>query len=91
MFAYEVPRSGISYAPELEWRQAARWAGFKRFRNFIKLSGREQSEIVAHYRTVNQIDAVVALDQVRRERARAQAQAAKQPTATPPRRIGRRR
>lgn len=90
MFAYEVPRSGIAYAPELEWRQAARWAGIP-YEDFERLPGYRQSAHVAAYRAVNQIDAVVALDQVRRERARAQTQAAKQPAATPPRRIGRRR
>jgi hypothetical protein len=54
-----VPRSGISYAPELEWRLAARWAGYK-MEEFQALDGADQSDVVAAYRAQNQIDAVLA-------------------------------
>jgi hypothetical protein len=56
-----VPRSGISYAPELEWRLAARWNRYK-WHEFQALDGDEQSKLVAAYRVQNQIEAVLAWD-----------------------------
>lgn len=73
---WPLPRSGIQFAPEYEWREAAKWAGFKRFRTFLRLSGEEQSEIVAHYRMSSRIEAVVTLDAQRKAEAKRKASAA---------------
>jgi hypothetical protein len=43
----------------LEWRLAARWAGYK-IEEFQALDGQDQSETLAAYRSQNQIDAVLA-------------------------------
>lgn len=43
----------------LEWRLAARWAGYT-WEAFTALEGDEQAMIVATYRCSTQIDAVVA-------------------------------
>jgi len=59
-----VPRSGIEYSAELEWRFAARWAGY-RLEEFFALDGEEQSAIVASYRIQNQVEAVLSLEQIR--------------------------
>lgn len=60
-----VPRSGVTYAPEFEWLLAARWAGYT-LREYRRLSGDEQSEILALYRGQVQIDAVLAQEERRR-------------------------
>lgn len=56
-----MPRSGIAYAPELEWIFAARWAGYK-LEEFRALEGQDQSELLAAFRASNQIEGVVAWD-----------------------------
>jgi hypothetical protein len=58
-------RSGLRYNQLYEWREAARWAGY-RYSEFESLEGDEQARIVAHYRIRHQIDAVLAEDQQRR-------------------------
>lgn len=55
----------MSYAPELEWRLAARWAGYKYFEEFTVLDGEEQSAIVASYRIDAYLAAVLTQEQVR--------------------------
>jgi hypothetical protein len=64
-----VPLSGVSYAPELEWRLAARWAGY-RYEDFALLDGEEQSDTVAAYRVNGHIEALMAQEQSRRARRR---------------------
>lgn len=66
VFGMSVPRSGITYALDFEWRLAARWAGFRRFRQFEALSADEQSEIVATYRAATQMQAVVEHETARK-------------------------
>ena len=65
-----MPRSGVSYAPELHWIEAAAWANYKPF-EFFDLDGEQQSLIVAAYETHLQIEAVVAKEQVHQANMRA--------------------
>ena len=51
----------MTYALEFEARQAARFAGYI-YQDFLKLPGKEQNAIVAHYRMHNRIQAVQADD-----------------------------
>jgi hypothetical protein len=62
-----VPRSGVSYGDEFEWREAARFALY-RWEDFCRLDGEAQSAIVAHYRVHGQIEAVIAHEQARERR-----------------------
>lgn len=62
-----MPRSGLSYAAEFEWLEAAHWAGY-RWEAFRVLDGDDQARIVAHYRARMQMDAVIAQDLERRRR-----------------------
>jgi uncharacterized protein (DUF1015 family) len=62
-----VPRSGVTYSGELEWREAARFA-LCRWTDFCRLDGEEQSGIVAHFRVHNQLEAVIAHEQARERR-----------------------
>ena len=62
VFDMSVPRSGISYSPELEWLLAAHW-GMLSEKQFFELPGEEQSYIVAGYRCYNQMEAVLANEQ----------------------------
>src|SRR3989304_1487707 len=45
---WRLPDTGVTYSDELDWRLAARWAGYK-FDDFQLLDGEEQSSIVAAY------------------------------------------
>lgn len=72
VFTISVPRSGIAYSPLLEWRLAARWAGYT-FEQFTELEGDEQSMIVASYRANNQIEAVLSAEQVKEMKRAAKA------------------
>lgn len=72
VFGMRVPRSGITYTQEFEWRLAAHWAGFRRFRQFEALSAEEQSEIVATYRAAVQMQAVVENETARQMKREAQ-------------------
>jgi hypothetical protein len=65
----------LSYAPALEWRQVARWAGYT-FEAFQALDGEQQAAHVAAYRTVNTIDAVLTLDAQKRAERRRKAESA---------------
>jgi hypothetical protein len=62
-----VPRSGISFSPEFEAREAARWS-LLTWRQFCALDGEEQSATVAQYRVSHMIEAVLAMDQDKRAR-----------------------
>jgi hypothetical protein len=73
-----VPLSGVSYAPELEWRLAARWAGY-RYEDFTLLAGEEQSGTVAAYRVNGHIEALMAQEQSRRARPPAPAPRRRKP------------
>lgn len=67
-----VPRSGVTYSRELEWIMAAVWANYKPDEtDFFALDGERQSTIVAAYRTHNQIEAVIAYEQVKEARRNA--------------------
>jgi len=55
----------VAYAPELEWRLAARWAGYRYLEEFTELDGEEQSAIVASYRIDAYLAAVLTQEQVR--------------------------
>jgi hypothetical protein len=65
LFRLHVPRAGVSYAPELEWRLAARWAGYRYIEEFTALDGEEQSAIVATYRIDAYLAAVLTQEQMR--------------------------
>lgn len=66
-----MPLSGVAYEPELEWRYAARWAGYKYAEEFAMLDGEEQSAIVAAYRIEHYVAAVLAQEQARESERRA--------------------
>jgi hypothetical protein len=59
-----VPLSGLSYAPQLEWRLAAAWAHYP-YHQFQRLEGAEQARIVAAYRLKNKMDALLAHEQLK--------------------------
>lgn len=63
-----VPLSGLTYTTELEWRLAAHWAGFRRYRSFAALPVDEQNEIVATYRAALRIQAVTEHEAMREAR-----------------------
>ncbi|MCC7208330.1 MAG: hypothetical protein IT323_13565 [Anaerolineae bacterium] len=58
MFHAPTQKSGVTYSVQFEWRLAAHWAGYRRFKDFQALDGDEQSEIVATYRAWAQMRAV---------------------------------
>lgn len=60
-----MPRSGVTYSRELEWRLAAAWANYT-WEQFCELDGEQMSAHIAAYRTQNQIDSVLAVDRSRR-------------------------
>lgn len=60
-------RSGVTYSKELEWRLAAKWAGYT-YEDFCKLDGERQSDHIAAYRSSNQIEAVLATEQAKRNK-----------------------
>jgi hypothetical protein len=60
-----VPRSGVTYTNELEWRLCAAWANY-RFEDWLELDLDEMVGHIAAYRLQNQIDGVLAVDQKRR-------------------------
>lgn len=60
--AYRTPRSGLSYAPQLDWALAAQWWHYE-LEAFYALDGDEQAYLVAVYRAKHQMDAVVAHEQ----------------------------
>lgn len=64
-----VPRMGASYAPEFEWREAARWDRLS-WQQFEALDGEEQSAIVAHYRGHHQLEAVISQEQTNETKRR---------------------
>jgi len=59
-----VPRSGLEWDSEVEWRQAAAWANYT-FENFQLLSGELQSAHVAAYRISQHAEAVIAHENAR--------------------------
>ena len=69
-----MPRSGITYSPELEWIAAAVWAHYRpddEPGGFFSLDGERQSMIVAAYETEMQIEAVTAQEQMRQAQVKA--------------------
>jgi hypothetical protein len=69
VFQIPVPRSGLMHSDVYEWRMAAHWDG-RRWEDFERLTGDEQSAIVALYRTHLRTEAVLAKDmELRRQRA----------------------
>lgn len=69
IFSIHVPRSGVGYAPELEWRLAAKEFNYT-WEQFCRLDGQSQSSIIAAYRASNQIEAVVANEQAKASRVK---------------------
>lgn len=63
-----MPRSGVSYSPLFEWREAAHWAGYRWEQDFCNLDGDDQAAVIAHYRAHLQLESVLAQDQERRNR-----------------------
>jgi hypothetical protein len=59
-----VPRSGVSYSSQLEWVLAAVWANYQPD-EFFEMDIEWQNIVVAAYRSNNQIEAVVANEQVK--------------------------
>jgi hypothetical protein len=67
VFDIPVPRSGLTHSDAYEWRMAAHWDGYH-WEDFERLSGDEQSAIVALYRTHLRTEAVLAKDMEQRQR-----------------------
>ena len=55
----------MTYSDELDWRLAARWAGYK-FDDFQLLDGEEQSSIVAAYTLSSRIESVLTKYNIKR-------------------------
>lgn len=70
IFDIVVPRSGVQFSFDLEWRLAAHFAGY-RFEDFILLQTENQAHHIAAYRCYTRIEAVV--EQVRAKEAKARA------------------
>jgi hypothetical protein len=68
VFRYHVPRSGLTFASQFEWRLAARYAGMDYDTAFSQLDGDTQSAIVAEYRAVMQMRAVMEYEQQKESR-----------------------
>lgn len=64
-----MPRTGATFGSEFEWREAARFA-LVTWDQFKELDGEEQSAIVAHFRTHNQVEAVIAQAQTKEAKRR---------------------
>lgn len=64
MFSHPTRRSGFAFSAQLEWRLAARWAGY-RWTEFEQIDVDEQAACIAAYRTENQMRAVEAYEQER--------------------------
>jgi hypothetical protein len=58
----------VKYSGVLEWIFAAKWAGYK-WNDFLKLTGDDQSILVAAYQTERQIESVAADDQSKKSKA----------------------
>lgn len=65
-----TPSSNISYSPEFEAELAAQWRGYKS-EDFSRLSGDEQSRIVAVFRLQGKIQAVMQQEQAHEARRKA--------------------
>lgn len=61
-----MPRSGLRYAAEMEWRLAAQWAHY-RYEDWQMLDGELQSAHVAAYRVAKQAEAVLAHEGAREQ------------------------
>jgi hypothetical protein len=64
-----VPRSGATFNPSFEWREAARWARYT-WEEFEALDGEQQSAVVAHFRSSRLLEAVIANEEARANRQR---------------------
>lgn len=67
---WPLPPSGVTYSELYLWREAARWAGYPRYRDFMAEAGDEQACVVAHFTSHHQLEAVKAEDQRRKDRRR---------------------
>lgn len=63
-----MPRSGLEWDSEVEWRQAAAWANY-RYEDFQLLPGEQQSAHVAAHRIHAHAESVLAHEQAKRNRA----------------------
>lgn len=64
-----VPRSGVSYTQEAEWRLAAKAYNYT-WKAFTALDGEEQSEIIAMYRIEGQLEGLLAKEQAEHNKPR---------------------
>lgn len=64
IFSIRTAKSGIAFSPLLEWYLAAVWAGYKEH-EFVDLPTPQQARIVAAYRCIQQIEAVVTQERAR--------------------------
>lgn len=62
-----LPKSGLQHAPHLEWILAAQWAGYRFFHEWQDLTGDEQALLIAAWREQQQIQAVLAWQQSRKQ------------------------
>lgn len=62
LWAIQPPRSGLAFAPVLEWELARQWNGISPA-EWHTMDGYEQSRYVAVYRAKHHMDAVIAYHQ----------------------------
>lgn len=71
VFAYRnIPRSGIRYSLFFESLEAARWRGIDDL-TWDSLGPDDKARLIAHYRTHQQIEAVLAHEQARQAKRQA--------------------
>lgn len=70
IWAYHVPRSGVSYSETFAWVEAARWRGLTD-EQMADLDGHSQARVIAQWETHMQIEAVLAAELERKRRRRA--------------------
>ena len=86
IFEYRVPRSGLTYSPLLHWRLVAKWAEYS-WPEWEKLEPDLQAFEIAAYETHMQAEAVLHEEQ----RKKAEQQAKRGKSGSPPHRPRRRR
>lgn len=70
IFSYRIARSGASYSPQFEAREAARFV-LLTWPEFCAMDGEEQSAAVAHYRSSHYLEAVLQDDMTKRAKRNA--------------------
>ncbi len=62
-----MPSSGIRYSSELERRLAAQWAHYQ-IHEFLEMDGDVQADVIATFRSSNQIEGVLANEQSKKSK-----------------------